>query len=339
MKRLDFERELELASNVFQIAPNAFRCEHFDEAVAWLRIGPFSGLEKINGEYRYWNKLNYVFRGQENSDWGISTTIQRSVDKETSGAATQLFSDLTEYFINTVLHRDVVKVGPTFEKKFGLAAAQHYGMDTNLSDWTTQCEIAAHFALDPKGEFVSGKIFLLPVERTIDNGLQIIFPPPMVKRVYNQRGVFIEWSADSFKDLQSELITIEFRQSSLHDSRNALNPIIYLEDYLLPECDWFKQLKCHCLARVHDNDFVVKGRVALESMRYTDGFKHPYLQNLLKTPLDVFPDEQLQLISNMLKSLTVEYKEGKTMGNAKIYEHIKKSNPIMLSYMEQLASS
>jgi FRG domain len=74
-----------------------------------------------------------------------------------------------------------------------IATAQHYGLPTALLDFTADSEVAVAFAClsnnaDPKKPAV---VFGLPLG-LLDDHAGMVLPPPFVKRLYRQRGLFID---------------------------------------------------------------------------------------------------------------------------------------------------
>lgn len=80
----------------------------------------------------------YYFRGQSNSDWGITPSIYR--DKKD----------------NENTHEPILKSGNLFEE---IAKLQHDGIHTRFVDFTTELNIALYFACDGNFE-KDGKIFI-----------------------------------------------------------------------------------------------------------------------------------------------------------------------------------
>jgi hypothetical protein len=333
-KELDREYELSLA--VKQTGESTYSCENYRQALAWLRVGPFSGVDISVNKFGYTNKKNFIYRGQSNSSWGVTTTLNRSSDPEIGKLATRLFEELSKFFINNIIRGDVVNMGPEFDDNFGECAAQHYGMETNLSDWTTLPEIAINFALDTTKQYEKGKVFLIQTEDAINYGLKVILPPPIVKRVYSQRGIFLDLINNDYEDLKKHLVTIEFKHTNLTLKNNVAsdNFLIHNKD-LLPENQWFESLKIHCKNRVKMNDFQKDFDIKLESLLYPDTYYHPFSQSIIHSSIIVIDKDDLQVIISMLNSLVMEYKDGKPRGNDKIQKSIESNNPRFFGWFYQ----
>ena len=97
-------------------------------------------LEKLDG---------YIFRGQSNSEWGLSPTIERHATRHHIPRKNALYHELK------ILHKfqqeahhyksDLPDTSDIFE---WLALLQHYGGPTRLLDFTSSFYIAAFFALN-----------------------------------------------------------------------------------------------------------------------------------------------------------------------------------------------
>jgi len=140
-----------------------------------------------------------LFRGQSNSEWEISPSINRSgIDRNIEEQKGKLFCDvLSELSLNTL-----TSFHPYTNSRLDLrvsrdsywAAAQHYGVRTNLIDFTTDAAIAVFFACSntPTTDGQTSSVYVLPLEYALDKGCEVILPPPFAERLYVQRGVFIK---------------------------------------------------------------------------------------------------------------------------------------------------
>jgi hypothetical protein len=150
-----------------------------------------------------------LFRGQSDSSWTISPTISRTLnpieEKKRCTIFRSILSTLCRFYNADIIH-------PSSKGNLKLnisdivytAIAQHYGLKTDLIDFTTDAAVASYFATSPVSSRKSdtSSIFCLPIDSAISAGLEIIFPPPLATRIYTQRGFFVksEFSLD-FTDL------------------------------------------------------------------------------------------------------------------------------------------
>ncbi len=137
-----------------------------------------------------------LFRGQSNSEWEISPSITRNgVDRKIEERKGKLFCDiLSGLSLNTL-----TSFHPYTKSRLDLrvspdsywAAAQHYGVRTNLIDFTTDAEIAVFFACSTTPtDGKTSSVYVLPLKHALEKGCEVILPPPFADRLYLQRGVF-----------------------------------------------------------------------------------------------------------------------------------------------------
>ncbi|MGO9485423.1 MAG: FRG domain-containing protein [Rhodomicrobium sp.] len=160
-----------------------------------------------------------LFRGHRNSEWKLTPTIYRGdVNSEQEKRRLALFGHLlsalsfnTSMLLNPIIHGGVyLRIAPSSYA----AAAQHYGIKTNLLDFTTDPAVAVKFATSASGSKTeTASIFMLFLEAAKDAGLRIILPPPFAKRLYVQRGVFVEVDGTLDKE-RLRIIELQFPHSA-----------------------------------------------------------------------------------------------------------------------------
>lgn len=108
-----------------------------------IKISSWNELKNIISEFNPVkdNELNkfWCFRGQENSKWGLSSSLERG---ELYVSEKSLLDKFKRY---AHLYTDVKKIGSTLE---WLSLMQHHGAPTRLLDWTKSPYIATFFALN-----------------------------------------------------------------------------------------------------------------------------------------------------------------------------------------------
>lgn len=145
-----------------------------------------------------------LYRGQANSDWMITSTFYRTFAKRFHVPTIETFEDLqmfqeTDYSSYIKCHdnmlrsfiRNVSAINSTFQYKtpdIYLALAQHYGMPTNLIDFTTSIEIALFFCFekDEPSEYAAlyrtnSSLFLEGLYQIINNGPHFIDDATLTK--------------------------------------------------------------------------------------------------------------------------------------------------------------
>ena len=148
-----------------------------------------------------------LLRGQNNSGWAITSSLDRpGVDAQMEARKGRLFCKLlaslsfntTAMFHPQTRTRMDLRIAPDSY----WAAAQHYGIRTDLIDFTTDPTIAVFFACSGKDPVPgqTSSVFVLPLELALDRGCEVILPPPFVERLYIQRGLFIRHAGPVDKD-------------------------------------------------------------------------------------------------------------------------------------------
>ncbi len=138
-----------------------------------------------------------LFRGQRNYSWKLEPTLLREANKSSHIARNELFAEIMSALaIKASISFDPYSKTSVFlkmDKEVYLGAAQHYGMKTNLLDFTTDPDVAVKFAASDKASDDGyASILILALESAEENELSIILPPPFVRRLHLQRGLFIE---------------------------------------------------------------------------------------------------------------------------------------------------
>lgn len=198
-----------------------------------------------------------IFRGQANSEWPIVASLFRQgVDAEAERKRANVFCRLlaaiswnTSLSMHPYSRTNIyLRVSP----RAYLATAQHYGIKTNLVDFTFDPDIAVKFATinAPPGARYSS-VFVVNVTGNAIGPIAVLLPPPMTERIYAQRGLFIP--VDSAADL-ARLNVLEVRfpcadhnvefevqrehgSLGLYPSEENLRPAMALADRLVVETE------------------------------------------------------------------------------------------------------
>jgi hypothetical protein len=89
-------------------------------------------------------RSNYVYRGMDNRNWGLNTSLQRLGAHYPS-----VEGPLLRNFLKYAGPRDI----PSDALFFKLAVAQHHGLPTRVLDWTSAPKVAVHFATADESRF------------------------------------------------------------------------------------------------------------------------------------------------------------------------------------------
>ena len=127
-----------------------------------------------------------IFRGQSDSRWPLKSKIQREeVNKSNELKALAIFK--------TIMKSTFPSLPEMGETAFE-AIAQHYGIATNLLDFTLDPSVSVCFASNASSANNSQRasVFVLRLSDAFRARGKIILPPPFVERLYIQKGLFVE---------------------------------------------------------------------------------------------------------------------------------------------------
>ena len=129
-----------------------------------------------------------VFRGQRDPSKKLVPTLFRPdrtiVDSVALNLLVELLQGLFDYEENRMNSRFV-----------HVAALQHYGMPTPLLDFTADPRVAVFFACNKADATVTPEVVVYGFALGLLSGLggAVILPPPWVRRLYAQRGLFLDY--------------------------------------------------------------------------------------------------------------------------------------------------
>ena len=215
-----------------------------------------------------------VFRGHRSPEWKLIPTLFRDPGFAVNSASLELFiRSLTELFQLTA--EDTRANGPYVH----MAAAQHYGMRTPLLDFTADPRIAVYFACHGARPDRDHQVVVYGISfgKLVGLGAAVVLPPPWVKRLYAQRGLFVDFSTlHSEQQLRDHCIRVLFPP----DERFARTVLVDKADALLPPDPWYEEAICWAHAQVQTADYTfwceTPGQVLKERLGYP-----PFLFNAL----------------------------------------------------------
>jgi len=132
---------------------------------------------------------SFIFRGQSDCCWPPKAGIYRDdVNVEKALREQQLFSAMLQHAILHVFRFPLEEIGY-------LSLAQHYGLTTNLLDFTVDPSVAVYFAATgkspPAHAICDAVVYALESRKWKSTRVNIVLPPPIGQRLYEQRGLFI----------------------------------------------------------------------------------------------------------------------------------------------------
>ncbi len=264
----------------------------------------------MTGEVALNRRMSLIYRGQRDCRWQLEPSLARpGIDVEKEQAKQLAFSDLlrrlldSESQFNWLLGLSSIDtfVGKDTPDFISIAAAQHYGIRTDLLDFTTDPAVAAWFACSGskgKGE-ETASLFGLPMELAAHNGVGLILPHPFVERVYNQHGVFSYYAGGA--SLRG--VCVEVRFPPTPDFQVLRDNAVVME--ALPADRWWMSL-VRVAEEVVEND-------RLDDLLATE--KHPLGVNLIDLDLPsgidfiglpefAARDQKVRLLRNSIAQLT-----------------------------------
>jgi hypothetical protein len=131
-----------------------------------------------------------IFRGQRDNSWRFVPSLRRpTINASRERRVALAFERIAQEFM-TWLHSPI----PRMVDEAYLAVAQHYGVATDLLDWTADPHVAVYFASKdgPAESGNSAAVYSLrfTVARMI--GGRVFLPHPWADRVYVQQGMFVD---------------------------------------------------------------------------------------------------------------------------------------------------
>jgi hypothetical protein len=140
--------------------------------------------DKTPGEHLF-------FRGQRCANWELISSLRRK-EPTAQGIERRAVAALEEYF------RSHFAKNEDIARNTAVCFAQHYGIATDLADISCDPDIAVWFATHPVGEACPDGESRALVQAVSWAGQQgaadtlFLLPPPFVRNVYEQRGLFID---------------------------------------------------------------------------------------------------------------------------------------------------
>jgi hypothetical protein len=169
-----------------------------------------------------------VFRGHSDVSWPLLASLFRpGTDIDTERRVTDAFVNLATRFyfrqiwtnMDGMCHLKFLEDYALVPRALHVATAQHYGIRTPLLDYTTDPAVAIWFACHC-GAGAHGKeavVFALPTAAIASLGMRSLLPHPYIRRIYRQRGVFVQPNKSEGDDLRGLSVEVRFPCDSQYE--------------------------------------------------------------------------------------------------------------------------
>lgn len=157
-----------------------------------------------------------IFRGQKAQYKNIEPSAWRAQTWERAGLAQELGENWLAAFCLLLKLITEQETNMSLQAHLYSGAAQHYQIPTDLLDWTVDPFISiwfAHSGTINKGD--RGRVYCIELEN--NQRSSILLPPPFIKRLYRQRGLFhytTQPNRQANHDLFEKSMKIEFPLAS-----------------------------------------------------------------------------------------------------------------------------
>lgn len=190
-------------------------------------------------------RTGYLFRGQSDSSWGLVPALYRRKVHIFSDELTreQLYLTAEEQMLEAFFNKAAMLL-PNFERGplMDRFIAQHYGVPTQLLDWTLDPFIALYFAVHGNNSEKDCALFYLQPRATINSRrlnidlpwqgpVTLVRPPTIDDRVQTQKSVFTLQqfgSTDDFVPLNARNLKVSRSGEGTHerDEVNAVGKVV-----------------------------------------------------------------------------------------------------------------
>jgi hypothetical protein len=337
----ELKRHKELAERVRQVDERTWQAENPEEALAWLRwyyYWPMSvAAEVSSGEKRVMRiPRRCFFRGHAVSSWPLMPSIFRGDPSELPlrQRASELAATIVEVEFETLWSQDGAQAWPPIWEGCGMAAAQHYGIPTKLLDWTSNPSVAVSFATGSKSSTTSkeGAVLVLDVDDARELGAHLNLPPPYVRRLYRQRGLFTNLSAEQASEIEQRCRRIVFPPQPFLPAQVTRDGKNIEAAELLPADAWFENLKAWCIQRARESTDPID-RVP-ENMRFTAN--HGSYPERVEDFIAIFVAEEMAADARgFIDELARRNKRAGFCYDPKVLRLVERDNPKFINWLER----
>ena len=172
-----------------------------------------------------------LFRGQANVKWPIVSSLRRQKTPKKMADAKHLL----ELYCRCLQAFEIEETPAVVKPDSHIATAQHYGMlPTPYLDFTVDPLIAVYFACLKADENEPVVVYQMHFNHAHSLGARVLVPPPWVRRLRRQKGLFLHSETD--EDLRNYCRKIVFPAAADYTA--------WLDgrEQVLPETKWFSDL-------------------------------------------------------------------------------------------------
>lgn len=133
-----------------------------------------------------------IYRGQASVEWELCPSLLRKRKAEIAQCEAEagLFAAVANAEFESIVSTDTMTKWPPLNTASGLAAAQHHGLPTMLLDWSALPSVAVDFATR-EHHGAEATVWWVYWSDLAELYAEIVVPPPFLRRLYAQRGLFI----------------------------------------------------------------------------------------------------------------------------------------------------
>ncbi len=193
------------------------------------------------------NELGFIFRGQRDSDWPLSTSLDRLIERiKPEIDIDSTYDFLITEFVKSIRGRTQTQKGLLAEGDELWALGQHYGLATPLLDWSKSIYVAVFFAFEDPTPSASGWRSVYALHQ---NSVEKILEKHNSKKYYRDKFAFVDPVTDHNPRLisQSGLFTrqpIGFNFSEwIQKNFKGQNEAPYLMKISIPDSERLNVLK------------------------------------------------------------------------------------------------
>lgn len=150
--------------------------------------------------------VRMLFRGQPSHSYHLFSTLRRW---EQNGKSPSLAVRWMETFLAALdaayHHGELASPGQRSLEALG----RHLGIPSTLLDFSADPSVAVFFACCGAERGKTATVWALPSSTALTQ-MRVYLPPPLCKRLYLQRGIFVETANLDFDHLEAECVQLEF---------------------------------------------------------------------------------------------------------------------------------